>query len=193
MTKRVIKFDSLANSVAAADQATAQAIEAAESTKEYVDDKASLLSSQIEAAAKGYKPFETKADMDAFTPGDDGDYREIAQVMNDPTVGNNGIYRWDGEAWVKRDSLAELKQIKDWAFSEAYDASNIVYDSDGIVESADLVWPDGEAGSISNVETDNFGISSIRFNRPDSKYITIVITRDADGNVTETSSTATGY
>ena len=159
-----------------------------------VDDKASLLAGQIEAAAKGYKPFETKADMDAFTPGDGGDDREIAQVMNDPTIGNNGIYWWDGTDWIKRDSFAEVKQVQDWALSESYTVTGgVSYDDDGIIEAANILWPDGEVGSISDAETDDFGISSIRFNRPDDKYITIAITRDSDGNVASTSSTTNGF
>ena len=89
--------------------------------------------------------------------------------------------------------IGSVGGVQIWALSESYTATNIVYDNDSILESADLTWPDGEAGSISDVTTDDFGITSIRYNRPGGKYITIDITRDADGNVTQTTSTATGY
>lgn len=161
-----------------------------QATKKYVDDKASLLSSEIEAAKKGIKPFGTKAEMDAFTPGDGDppDNREIAQVMNDSTVGNNGEYRWDGSVWVKRDSLAEVKDVKGWVSNilDGYgvDINSLVYSDNGNIESGDFTWPDGEVGSFSNLDEDNGDLVSFRLNRPSNKYITVF----ANGNLT-----ATGY
>jgi len=55
---------------------------------------------ETDVSAKGIKPFETKALMDAFSPGVDDP--EIALVMNDGTAANNAYYRWDGSSWVKR-------------------------------------------------------------------------------------------
>lgn len=95
------------------------------------------------------------------------------------------------EFWA---TLAEVKNIQDWALSESFTITgNVSYDSDGNIESADIQWPDGEPGSISDVQTNEFGITSIRFNRPDSKYIEVTVTRDGDGNVTETTATAEGF
>lgn len=167
------------------------------STVKFVNDKASLLASQIEAASQGIKPFATKADMDAFTPGDGGDNREIAQVMNDPTLGNNGIYRYDTgtSAWIKRDSLAEVKDVKGWVLNIlATDVglSNRVYNENDNLESADILWPDGLEGTVSDLVEDSEGrTTSLRYNRPDNKYITLVIEYD-NGDATGTLE-ATGY
>ena len=79
--------------------------------------------------------------------------------------------------------------IKNMILSGSYLISNAVYDDDGNISSANLTWADGEEGSISNVETDDYGITSIRFNRPD-KYATLSITRE-NGEVTETTLTIT--
>ena len=99
---------------------------------------------------------------------------------------------------IKPESIGILKSLHKvhgvWAQTEAYTVTgNAVYDADGIIESADIEWPDGVSGTISNVETDDFGISSIRFNRSGSRYITIAITRNEDGHITQTSVTPTGY
>lgn len=83
--------------------------------------------------------------------------------------------------------------VKQWITAESFDISNITYSKKENIESADLSWADGESGTISNLQEDSDGrITSLRFNRPDNKHITVSITYDGD-DVDSTTLTATGY
>lgn len=56
----------------------------------------------IQAAVQGRKSFETLTDLNNYTPTADGDGQyPLAEVWKDATVQNNGLYGWDGSAWVK--------------------------------------------------------------------------------------------
>ena len=106
------------------------------------------------------------------------------------------ILSYTGSEWISYQFAVEpeSKRVTQMALAEAFTiASGVTYDADGIISAANIVWADGEAGTISNVTKDAFGINSIRYNRPAGKYATINITRDADGNVTATSVVLTGF
>lgn len=56
----------------------------------------------IQAAVQGRKSFETLTDLNNYTPTADGDGQyPLAEVWKDTTALNNGLYGWDGSAWVK--------------------------------------------------------------------------------------------
>lgn len=74
-------------------------------------------------------------------------------------------------------------EIVGWAISESYSASNIIFDSKGIISSADIEWADGNKGSISNVTTNNDGITSIRYNRSNGDYVLMSITYNVNGTI----------
>lgn len=71
-------------------------------SEDYIDDKASLLSAEIDNIAdgqlRGFIAYEDKTTMDADDTQDSG---TVAKVMNDATASNNGYYRYDGTDWVK--------------------------------------------------------------------------------------------
>ena len=81
MTKRVIKFDSLANSVAASDQATAQALEAAEQALSTAGVNPDYISYQ-----KGVLPDSTGATEETI-----GAYFTAEDVLQK--------IQWDGSEW----------------------------------------------------------------------------------------------
>lgn len=76
-----------------------------------------------------------------------------------------------------------ISEIVGWATSESYSASNIIFDSKGIISSADIKWADGDEGSISNVTTNNDGITSIRYNRSNGDYVLMSITYNVNGTI----------
>ncbi len=170
---------------------------------------------QTAAVFNGILGVATKALLDADTSQADGTLR---RVTNDSTNTNNGVYRWDdsGGSWVKEiglgvsvldpDDETDLlygkavgdfiydteSRIKEMVSANAYDLSNLVLSENNNIESADLVWHDGVAGSISNAQEDVEGrLTSLRFNRQAGKYI--ILTIDYSGQLPEGSLTATGY
>ena len=52
----------------------------------------------LQAMVQGRLTYETKSAMDAAGAPPSG---ELAEVWNDSTLENNGLYGWDGSAWVK--------------------------------------------------------------------------------------------
>jgi hypothetical protein len=46
------------------------------------------------------------------------------------------------------------QRLIEWSASEAYQATNAVYDSDGCLVSANIVWPDGSAGVFARTSKD---------------------------------------
>jgi hypothetical protein len=175
--------------------------------KTYVDDEVLIeknraiakedeLEASIAAASLGIKPFQTKALMDAFTPGDGGDNRELARVDNDSTASNNGDYAWNGSSWIKKADAVDLQDnVKLWAKTEGYFITdNLVKDQYGNVTSADIEWPNGVTGVISNVTAGFYGWTSARITYTNSsKYATVTITRDAFGDVEAINVTLTGF
>lgn len=147
-----------------------------------------------ESVVAGVIGFPDKATMDADLDHDAG---TIARVMTDSTPANNGDYLKTGASgagsWNKESTLIDSAIVKEWVSSESFEISNITYTANDNIATADLDWPDGESGSISNVVEDSEGrITSIRYNRPNSKYVTLTITYSGD-NVASTALTATGY
>lgn len=66
----------------------------------------------IQAAVNGRQTYATKADMDADTTQANN---TLAEVWNDSTVGNNGLYGWNGAAWARspfniQNAISELNQ-----------------------------------------------------------------------------------
>ena len=153
----------------------------------YFDTRIDALQDAQSAGVIGYA---TKAVMEADVLQDDG---TLALVTNDPTTANNGWYRWDGtgDEWVASAGFFSAATVQSWAISEAYEASNIVFDSNGIIESANLTWPDGTSGTISNVTNTNGFITQIRYNYS-TKWVQIAITYIGD-NVGSTTWTSNGF
>ncbi|WP_146613612.1 SGNH/GDSL hydrolase family protein [Burkholderia multivorans] len=64
------------------------------------------------AVTGGAKPYQTVVELNAITPTDP---KALAYVTNDSTPANNGLYSWNGAAWVKSayDPLTDSKKYTD--------------------------------------------------------------------------------
>ena len=75
-----------------------------------------------------------------------------------------------------------------WVEAGAYEATAISFDSDGVVTTATVKWPDGSAGTFTTTakDTTHLAVNSYTVSHTDSgKTVTqAAVTRDADGNVT---------
>jgi hypothetical protein len=90
--------------------------------------------------------------------------------------------------------FSELFNIKEMALSESFvPTDNIIRDMSGVITSAEILWSDNVPGSISNVSTDGFGVTTMRLNRPYGRYATINITRNNLGNVILKTVITSGY
>ncbi|WP_273994056.1 DUF1565 domain-containing protein [Vibrio parahaemolyticus] len=77
----------------------------------------------IQAMVQGRSAFETKAELDAAgaPPAD----KPLAEVWNDPTLNNNGLYGYSGGVWVK--SPYDMQQL--YTQTSAYLSSRVGADS----------------------------------------------------------------
>ncbi len=82
-------------------------------------------------------------------------------------------------------------RVKSWAMTESFEVDNLTFSASGNIESADLVWPDGTAGTISDVTEANGLITEIKYNYG-AKYVELSITWDA-GEVQKTEWTTNGF
>ena len=110
------------------------------------------------------------------------------------------IYSWNGTAW-KNTGLTAFPSdvqtisgyVKNWILSDSYEVSNIINDVNGVISSAIIKWPDGNIGSISNVNSTHNGITSIRYNRSDGKYGVMTISYSVTGEIIGQNVELTGF
>ncbi len=81
--------------------------------------------------------------------------------------------------------------IRNWAMAEAFAVDNITFKASGNINTADLVWPDGTVGTISDVAESNRLITSIKYNYSD-KWVKLDITYHA-GEIESTNWTTNGF
>lgn len=78
--------------------------------------------------------------------------------------------------------------LKMWTEGEAYEATSITRDSDGVVTTATVAWPDGSAGTFTTTtkNTTWLAVDAYTITHADSgKTVTqAAVTRDSDGLVT---------
>jgi hypothetical protein len=81
-----------------------------------------------------------------------------------------------------------LASLAGWALEQAFSVSSVTRDANGVVTSANIVWPDGVAGVFT---TDTIDASNAinawhaTYVGPVTKTVTqAAVTRDANGNVT---------
>lgn len=81
-----------------------------------------------------------------------------------------------------------VSQVEVWATSEAYQLLTINRDSDGVVTSATVEWPDGSSGifTTSTKNTTWLAIDAYTISHTaSSRMVTqTAVTRDASGNIT---------
>ncbi|GEM_PF-2919149 len=173
----------------------------------------------VDSYTAGLLSYPDKATMDADGSQPDG---TPALVTNDPDITKNGFYRWDdgGATWVKADLTTQTldpqdgstwltgkavadwrpaRLIKQWAsniVSTGVGLSNITYSNNENLKTADITWPDGKQGTVSDLQENADGdLTSIRFNYDagNGKYVTITRSYDANRNITDTNINATGF
>ncbi len=88
-------------------------------------------------------------------------------------------------------TISPQSRVKSWATAEAFEIDNITYSASGNISGADLVWPDGVTGTISDVTEADGLITSIRYNY-DAAYVELSITYDV-GEVEKTEWTINGF
>ncbi len=89
--------------------------------------------------------------------------------------------------------MKKANEVLVWAQAEAFDIENMTFTAAGNIQTADLKWPDGESGTISNVSETNGLLTNIRFNYDGTaKYVELSITWDA-GEVEKTEWTTNGF
>ena len=79
-------------------------------------------------------------------------------------------------------------QLKEWTEGEDYEITAATYDSDNVVTTATVQWPDGSAGTFTTTVKDTTWLAINGYtitHTVASKTVTqATITRDANGNVT---------
>lgn len=80
------------------------------------------------------------------------------------------------------------EMLKEWTEGGDYEATSITRDSDGVVSSADVVWPDGSAGTYTMTTKNSTWICADAFtlsHTDSSKTVEqAAVTRNSDGEVT---------
>ena len=86
------------------------------------------------------------------------------------------------------DGLTEDQQLASWVEGGAYEPTAITYDSDGVVTTATVKWPDASAGTFTTTTKDatHIAINAYTISHTDSgKTVTqAAVTRNSDGAVT---------
>ena len=108
------------------------------------------------------------------------------------TNGPLGAESWDfsvsGSVQRTSYSTTQNDQLKAWTVSGAYTLTSATRDSDGVITTATVSWPDGSGGTFTTV-TKNltfFTVDSYTATHSVSRKIATQppVTRDASGNVT---------
>lgn len=83
--------------------------------------------------------------------------------------------------------LEEDAQLAAWAESEAYEATSITRDSDGVVTTATVQWPDASAGTFTTTTKDTTWLAVNAYtisHTASGKTVTqAAVTRAADGSI----------
>lgn len=132
-----------------------------------VDARLTTAESEIAALAAsqsaGVIGYATKAELDADL---DHDEHTVAYVTNDANPANNGTYRKVGASgsgsWVQSSRGWSAQDVAGliggadispqtliaWTEAESYEPMSVTRDSDGVLSTAAVQWPDGSAGTL---------------------------------------------
>ena len=95
---------------------------------------------------------------------------------------------WVSVPFARGGAAASDDVLKMWTEGEAYEATSVTRDSDGVVTTATVVWPDGSAGTFTTTtkNTTWLAVDAFTITHADSgKTVTqAAVTRDSDGLVT---------
>ena len=117
-----------------------------------------------------------------------------AQVAADAAIPSSekgapeGVATLDAAERVTEPLAASDETLKAWTEAGAYEATSVTLDSDQVVTTATVAWPDGSAGTFTTttksaawLAVDAYTVS----HTASGKTVTqAAVTRDADGNVT---------
>lgn len=84
--------------------------------------------------------------------------------------------------------LTTEQMLREWTESEAYEATSIARDSDGVVTTATVKWPDGSGGTFTTTAKNATwtAIDSYTISHTDSGQTVTqsTVTRNSDGEIT---------
>jgi len=82
------------------------------------------------------------------------------------------------------DEVVQLagENILGWAGAEAFSITDPIFDGAGNVTGGVITWPDGDVGSISNVEIGPYGVTSMRYNRSSGYVLLSVFYNNSTGD-----------
>lgn len=108
------------------------------------------------------------------------------------------FWKWDSAEGLKavfsRNDFESIDLLRSWTYVGAFAYSNKVFDDNGFLISADIVWPDGDVGTLDNVTIGGNGPTSKRYNRSTpGKYTTKNMSYNSDGISTVDPIIVTGY
>lgn len=204
--------NSAATSATSAAGAANTAASSANSAASAANTAAATAASFVGTGPAGYYATLTALQA-AYPTGDTGIYVELEY---------GHWYYWSGSAWIDgglfqaplavvqttgtsetdvmsqkavTDEIAQLAgySLKSWVLSESLALSNMTFDESGYISGSDILWPDDDIGTISDVIVGANGITSIRYNRSDGKYATVNITYDSLGVVSNQEVVLTGF
>lgn len=94
----------------------------------------------------------------------------------------------DFEIEISADQSILKSMLKDWILGESFTVRTATRDSDGLVSSANITWPDGKYGTLA-ITRDGDGNATQMvavYDMAAQTTFTLTVVRDADGNVTST-------
>mgnify|MGYP000355453489 CR=1 FL=1 len=78
--------------------------------------------------------------------------------------------------------------LRDWALSSSYSFTSATLDSDGVVTTASVSWPDGSPGTFTRTLKNSTFLTidayTVTHNNSNKTVTQPAVTRDANGNVT---------
>jgi len=84
--------------------------------------------------------------------------------------------------------LSQTELLRQWTAGECYQATSATFDSDGVVTTATVLWPDGATGTFTRTAknstfsvVDAYTITHVTFGKTVTQA---TVTRDSSGNVT---------
>lgn len=131
------------------------------------------MTAQSRATLKGY-----------LNSGDQPTESQFADLVDSFVI----ISEITGTTGTTGGASATAQILKDWTESEAYEVTSATLDSDSVVFSATVKWPDGSAGTFTRATKNStwLAVDAYTISHTDSGQTVTqaAVTRDSNGNVT---------
>lgn len=188
-----------ATSKANAAQAAAIAAAAADATTKSADARteaeatASLALAAHEAAQDPHPGYTTAAELVAGLSGKaDALHTHSPGQLTQGGAAVGEALLWNGSEWVPGDLLGlnppSNNVLRMWTLSFAFSITSASRDSDGLITTASVLWPDGSAGTFTrtakNATLITIDAYTVTHTASGKTATQPAVTRDASGNVT---------